>query len=89
MELVHQIALNLIEEKNTDIVVTSIANEISAENPSSVCYIAVGDKREIHIYKNVFTGTFENIIENILTASYFYLIKKLKKNDFHFEKSTV
>lgn len=89
VELVHQIALGLIEEPNTDIVVSSIAEEISSEKPTCVCYIAVGDKREIHVYKNVFMGTYDDVVENIVTASYFYLIKKLKKNDFHFEKSTV
>ena len=58
-------------------------------NPSGLCYIAVGDKREIHVYKNMFKGNSNEIIESVTMASYFYIIKKLKKNDFHFEKSTV
>ena len=89
VELAHQIALNLLEGTDTDIVVSSVATPVDNQNPTCLCYIAVGDRREIHIFKNMFAGAYSDIIENIVTASYFYLIKKLKKNDFHFEKSTV
>ena len=83
-------ALNLIMKSNADIVVASVGN-LDENNGSNMglSYIAVGDKKEIHIYKNIFNGSHKEIIDNITIATYFYLIKKLKKNDFHFEKTIV
>ena len=60
-----------------------------AFSPKTYDTVPSPQKKEIHIYKNIFMGSYSEIIDSIVTASYFYLIKKLKKNDFHFEKSTV
>ena len=79
----YEMTAKMFSLTNSDIVVTATGDNIGN------CYIAVGDKNEIHVYKNKFVGTYNEIIDYITTASYFYLIKKLKKNDFHFEKSTV
>lgn len=90
VKVVYQMATNLLKQSQSDIVVACVGNSVAQENlPAGLCYIAVGDKREVHIYKNVFMGSHNEIIESILNACYFYLIKKLKKNDFHFEQSTV
>lgn len=87
---VYNLAAKMVSSSNANIVIATIGAITQKDNiPSGLCYIAVGDKREIHVYKNMFKGNSNEIIESVTMASYFYLIKKLKKNDFHFEKSTV
>ncbi len=88
--LVYEMAVKGIEKSNASIVVATLGVVNQNPNlPTGLSYIAVGDKKEIHVYKNLFKGNFNEIVESITIASYFYLIKKLKKNDFHFEKSTI
>ena len=88
--LVYQMAVKGIEKSNSSIVVATLGVVNQNVNlPTGLSYIAVGDRKEIHVYKNLFKGNFNEVIESITVASYFYLIKKLKKNDFHFEKSTI
>lgn len=48
------------------------------------CFIAIGDRESIHVYKNVFSGSRETVIENVTKAALFYLIKKIRSNDFVF-----
>lgn len=87
---VYNLAAEMISKSTANIVIATIGSITQKDNiPSGLCYIAVGDKREIHVYKNMFKGNANEIIDSVTMASYFYLIKKLKKNDFHFEKSTV
>ncbi len=81
--LVYELATKGIAKTNAHLVVCSIGKA------NGECFIAIGDKNEIHVYKNVFKGSYSEILDSITTASYFYLIKKLKKNDFHFEQTTV
>lgn len=84
------LAAKMISKSNANIVIATLGSIAGDDKyPSGLCYIAVGDKREIHVYKNIFKGNANEIIDNITMASYFYLVKKLKKNDFHFEKTTV
>ena len=88
--LVYEITARMLKETNSNIVVANIGNLNKDNNlPYGLCYIAVGDRREIHVYKNIFKGSIKDIINSVTIASYFYLIKKLKKNDFHFEQTTV
>ena len=86
---VYEMAVNALSITNANIVVVSSANLQSNSMPTGLCYIAIGDKNEIHVYKNIFKGNHFEMIDSITTASYFYLIKKLRKNDFHFEQTTV
>lgn len=51
---------------------------------SGECFIAVGDRDSIHVYKNVFGGSRETVIENVTKSALFYLVKKLRSNDFVF-----
>lgn len=88
--LVYEMAAKSFSMTDADIVVATIGNCLPQNNvPCGLSYIAVGDRKEIHVYKNIFKGNTQEIIDSITVASYFYLIKKLKKNDFHFEKTTV
>lgn len=52
-------------------------------------YIAIGDSKKIDVYKNMFEGTRAEVIEITTIAAFFYLIKKLRKNDFFLEKNVV
>ncbi len=89
--VVYSIAVEYLKQnKSANLVIATVGTTTSVNNLSSgLSYIAVGDRNEIHVYKNIFKGSHEEIVDCICTASYFYLIKKLKKNDFHFEQITV
>ena len=52
-------------------------------------YIAIGDSKKIDVYKNRFEGTRAEVIELTTIAAFFYLIKKLRKNDFFLEKNVI
>ncbi len=85
----YKMAQTAIESANGDVVVSNVANIDKTSGEYGLCFIAVGDKKEIHIYKNVFKGSEAEIKETIKCATYFYLIKKLKRNDLHFEKNEI
>lgn len=87
---VYEMAVKEIERTNSNLVVvcSGLLNEKN-RNPKGLCFIAVGDKKEIHVFKNLFKGSNDDIVDGMVEASYFYLLKKLNKNDFHFEQTTV
>lgn len=88
--VVYQMAVNLLKSSTADIVVANVGKFTAKGNSQNgLCYIAVGDRNEIHVYKNTFKGNYKNIIDSATVSSYFYLIKKLKKNDFHLDKNTI
>lgn len=86
VETVFEVSSNIINESQADIVCCVVGK---FENDSCKSFIAVGDKNAIHVYKNTFIGTFDESIQNTTKATLFYLIKKLRQNDFHFDKKTV
>ena len=81
----YEMAIGLLK-KGCDIAVatTGYAGDNTGEN-----YIAIGDKNAVHVYKNIFCMSRENAIDNLCKAGNFYLIKKLRSNDFYFDKSNV
>ena len=88
--VVYSLAVEYLKQNEADLVIATVGSTTASNNQlAGLCFIAVGDRNEVHVYKNVFKGSHEEIIDCICTASYFYLIKKLKKNDFHFEQITV
>ena len=88
--VVYKLAVEYLKQNDADLVISTVGTTtVSQDTLAGLCYIAVGDRNEIHVYKNIFKGSHEEIVDCICTASYFYLIKKLKKNDFHFEQITV
>lgn len=88
-DVVYEMAVNMLNSSNADVVVANVGNYQSNNLTNGLCYIAVGDKKEVHVYKNVFKGNFLDIKSSVVSACYFYLIKKLKKNDIHFDKNTI
>ena len=86
VETAYEMAIGLLN-KGCDIAVATTG--YAGEGTTGESYIAVGDKKAIHVYKNVFCMPRDRAIENICKAGNFYLIKKLRSNDFYFEKSNV
>lgn len=86
VETAYEMAVGLLK-KGCDIAVATTG--FAGENTTGESYIAIGDKNAIHVYKNVFCMQCEQAIENICKAANFYLIKKLRSNDFYFEKNNV
>lgn len=86
VETAYEMAVGLLK-KGCDIAVATTG--FAGENTTGESYIAIGDKNAIHVYKNVFCMQREQAIENICKAANFYLIKKLRSNDFYFEKNNV
>ena len=88
--VVYNMAASYLKQNQADLVIATVGTTTLSNNQlAGLCFIAVGDRNEVHVYKNIFKGSHEEIVDCICTASFFYLIKKLKKNDFHFEQITV
>lgn len=84
VETAYEMATGLLKRTNADIVIATTGYASDFENNTAgECYIAVGDKEAIHVYKNIFSGTREKIIDNVVKASCFYAIKKLRSKDFN------
>ena len=86
VETIFEVSSNIINETGSDIVCGVVG---SFENEVCKSYVAVGDKNAIHVYKNTFCGTYAEVIDSTTKSTLFYLIKKLRQNDFHFNKKTV
>lgn len=89
-QVAYEMAAGMLAKTGSDLVVatTGYANHENHEL-DGVCYVAVGNANAIHIFKNKFFGTREENIEAATASALFYLMKKLRKNDFHFEKTVV
>lgn len=86
VETIFEVSSNIINETGSDIVCGVVG---SFENEVCKSYVAVGDKNAIHVYKNTFCAPFCEAIDSTTKATLFYLIKKLRQNDFHFDKKTI
>lgn len=82
-EVAYQMAQGLAKNTNADLFIAT-TGYADGENAGE-CYIAIGDREKIHVYKNIFSGTRESVIENVTKAALFYLVKKLRSNDFVFK----
>ena len=91
VEFAYEMAAGLLETSGADVVLvnTGSIKEFSDESNTKTCFIAVGDIDGIHVYKNTFSGTKEQIIDGVTKTSFFYLIKKLKQNDLQIYRSTI
>lgn len=77
---IYEFANSTLEKTNSDIVLFVLGNN----NNDNICYIAVGDRDGIHVYKNKINIKNDKTINNLSKTAIFYLIKKLKQNDLHF-----
>lgn len=77
-EVVYDIAVKLLQNKTSDLVVVSLVANNGANYQS---YVAVGNKVKIDIYKNTFTGSGAEVLANISQTVKFYVIKRLSLKD--------
>lgn len=78
----YEMAQNLLSSTKADIVISSSGYLDSSNQNYGTVFLAIGNHERIDVYKNKFSGTRKEIIETASQASLFYLIKKLRKNDF-------
>lgn len=84
LEITHEMARCLLQNTNADIVIstTGYATSSNLNEDEGLVFIGLGDRNKIDIFKNKFYGTREQIIQTSAQAALFYLVKKLRKNDF-------
>ncbi len=86
-EVAYEMAQGLLNATNADIVLATAGDASGAK--AGECYIAIGDREKINVYKNIFSGTKEEIITSATKSSLFYLVKKIRSNDFVFNQTGV
>jgi nicotinamide-nucleotide amidase len=86
-EVAYQMVQGLLNITGAQLAVATTG--YASEDKAGECYIGIGDREKIHVYKNIFSGTREEIIENTTKSALFYLIKKIRSNDFIFNTTNV
>jgi len=71
---------NLLIQKT----VADIAIFVLGDINDDMCYVAIGDLDGIHVYKNKINHNDTSLIDTLSETTMFYLIKKLKQNDYKF-----
>lgn len=91
LETTYEMAKGLLKNTSADVVIstTGYASSKSQKEEAGLVFIGIGNKKRIDIFKNKFSGTRQEIIETASKATLFYLIKKLRQNDFFLDKDTV
>ncbi len=81
-EIAYQMAIGALENSGADFAIATygIGNK---------CFYAIGNAKGIHLYHETFSGNSLEITKKGTSAGFYHLIKKIKKNDFHLEQSTV
>lgn len=78
----YEMVCGLLNTQNCDMAIatTGIAGPKSDRSlqPVGLCYIAVGTKEHIRVYRYVFDGTREEITEKAINYALFYAYKQLK-----------
>lgn len=91
VEIAYEMAAGLLETSGADVALVNAGSikEFHDNSVTKTCFIAVGDIDGIHVYKNTFSGSREQIVDGLTKTSFFYLIKKLKQNDLQIYRSTI
>ncbi len=86
VQTTYDMAKGLLETSPASIAIatTGYATSVKQSETAGLVYIAIGNRNRIDVYKNKFSGSREEVIETASNAALFYLIKKLRKNDFDF-----
>lgn len=74
-ETVFAVAKNMLKKQQSDIVLSVLGFDCDAGR----CFVAVGNKDEIHVFSSVFYGNRENIVENLTDFALFRLLNFLKE----------
>ena len=80
-ETAFEMAVGLLKKNKCDIglITTGYANHENSEL-NGLFYTAIGDKNAVHVYKNKFNGTRQEVIQYGVKLIYFQLLKKLREN---------
>lgn len=93
LETTYEMAKCLVDSTDADIVLSTTgyatSTSTSSKEEAGLVFIGLGDRKRIDIFKNKFGGNREEIIETAAKAALFYLIKKLRKNDFFLNQNKV
>ena len=81
-DVAYQMAIGALESSGADFVIATFG-------VGNTCYYAIGNAQGIHLYNETFSGNAFEITKKGTSAGFYHLIKKIKKNDFHFGQSTV
>ncbi len=79
-EIAYEMANGLLRRTRCDIAVATTG--FASGQMAGECFIAVGDKQRIDVYKSIFSGSRKRIIENATKTAFFYIIKKLSRKEF-------
>ncbi|MDY3659235.1 MAG: CinA family protein [Eubacteriales bacterium] len=82
VQTTYDMAQSLLSTSEADIVVASSGHLKPSSSDYGLVFLAIGNRERVDVFKNKFSGTRQEIIETATQASLFYLIKKLRKNDF-------
>lgn len=81
-KVAYEMALGLLQVKECDLAIstTGIAGPKSDNTlkPVGLCFIGIGMRDGIHVYKRVFSGTREEITETAKNTALFLAIKRIK-----------
>lgn len=81
-DVAYQMAIGALESSGADFVLATFGI-------NNQCFYAIGNIKGIHLYSEIFSGSAVELTKKGTSAGFFHLIKKIKKNDFHLEQSTV
>lgn len=88
VETSYELASGLFNNSSPDYVIATTGyatnNQIDVNNGK--CYIAVGTRRIIHVYKHRFTGSRNHIMQQVSKYAFLHLIKEMDKEDINIEK---
>ncbi len=91
VECSYELASGLISTTSADVVIATTgyaSNDPNDEN-NGKCFIAVGDKNIIHVFKHSFKGNRNHIMQRISKTAFLHLIKKIKQNDFDLPQNVI
>lgn len=82
-EVAYEMAASLLERVDLAISVTGYAGgSVHPDDSDGTCFIGVGVKNEINVYRFRFTGTRKENIESATNAALFLAINVIKNTDF-------
>lgn len=81
-EVVYQMAVGALENSSADFVASTLACD-------KTLYLGIGTTEGVHVYTHDFEGSLKERIAKFTSATFFNLIKKIKKNDFNLPQNVV
>ena len=89
VECSYELASGMIMTSPADLVIATTGYSDESNLDYGKCYIAVGDKDFIHVFKHKFEGSKNHVLQQISKFAFLHLIKKLRENDFDFVENVL